>query len=127
MVGWEHDLVENIVLCQPQELFSDLNLLCSGHLGGEPNVADVTIYSDPLPGLNYNSWTYNSTLEGNKQKEETNRRSNPLTKRHVKCTEREMFPNVYCHPPKCAECSKRREPFESLNVHWMTLIVQYSA
>lgn len=24
-VGWEHDSVENIVLCQPQELFSDLN------------------------------------------------------------------------------------------------------
>lgn len=122
MIWWR------ILFCVSLKNCSAISTCCVRVIwGGDPNVADVTIYSDPLPGLNYNSWTYNSTLEGNEQKEETNRRSNPLTKRHVKCTEREMFPNVYCHPPKCTECSKRREPFESLNVHWMTLIVQYSA
>lgn len=58
LVGWEHDSVENIVLCQPQELFSDLNLtLRSGHLGVVRNASCLCgkKCSDAVPGLKYNS------------------------------------------------------------------------
>lgn len=119
---------EYCLMCQPQELFSDLNLtLCSGHLGVIQNAGCQ--HGKSVQTI-FQVWIITrelviQTWKESGRKKETNRRSNPSTKHHVICAEWEMFPNVYCHP-KCDECSKRREPFESLNVHWMAIIVQYS-
>lgn len=42
LVGWEQDSVENIVLCQPRELFRDLNLaLPSMSFGGMQDMYNV--------------------------------------------------------------------------------------
>lgn len=100
LVGWEHDSVENIVLCQPQESFGDLNLNAVFRSFGGWSKMQVAITEKRVQTL-FQVWNIacDSNLEGNKQKERDQMKIQSFNKASCDMYRAgEMFPNVYRQP-----------------------------